>query len=71
MWDRMCCTVHTCSMSICAFSPGTLHGSARPDTNFSDAAFGPVTTAQGIQTVKVNMNRTLQGNLRVTFRSPG
>jgi hypothetical protein len=39
----------------------------RPDTNFSDAAFGQVTTAQGTQTVKVNMNRALQGSLRVTF----
>jgi hypothetical protein len=39
----------------------------RPDTNLSDAAFGQVTTAQGNQSVKVNMNRTLQGSLRLTF----
>jgi hypothetical protein len=39
----------------------------RPDTNFSDAAFGQVTTAQGNQSVKVNMNRSLQGSLRLTF----
>jgi hypothetical protein len=39
----------------------------RPDSNFSDAAFGQVTTAQGTQSVKVNMNRTLQGSLRLTF----
>ena len=39
----------------------------RPDTSLSDAAFGQVTTAQGNQSVKVNMNRTLQGSLRLTF----
>ena len=39
----------------------------RPDTNFSDAAFGQVTTAQGTQAVKVNMNRSFQGSLRLTF----
>ena len=39
----------------------------KPDTTFTDAAFGQVTTAQGTQSVKVNMNRTLQGSLRLTF----
>jgi hypothetical protein len=39
----------------------------KPDTSFTDAAFGQVTTAQGTQSVKVNMNRTLQGSLRLTF----
>jgi len=39
----------------------------KPDTTFTDAAFGQVTTAQGTQSVKVNMNRSLQGSLRVTF----
>ena len=38
-----------------------------PDTTFTDAAFGQVTTAQGTQSVKVNMNRNLQGSLRITF----
>jgi len=39
----------------------------RPDTNLQDAAFGQVTTAQGNQSVKVNMNRSMQGSLRLTF----
>jgi hypothetical protein len=39
----------------------------RPDTNLGDAAFGQVTTAQGTQTVKVNMNRSFQGSLRIVF----
>jgi hypothetical protein len=39
----------------------------RPDTNLQDAAFGQVTTAQGTQSVKVNMNRSLQGSLRLQF----
>jgi hypothetical protein len=39
----------------------------RPDTNIGDAAFGQVTTAQGTQTVKVNMNRSFQGSLRLVF----
>lgn len=39
----------------------------RPDTNFSDAAFGQVRTAQGNQAVKVNMNRNLQFSLRLQF----
>ncbi|HZS51148.1 MAG TPA: TonB-dependent receptor [Bryobacterales bacterium] len=39
----------------------------RPDTNLQDAAFGQVTTAQGNQAVKVNMNRSMQGSLRLTF----
>jgi hypothetical protein len=39
----------------------------KPDTVFTDAAFGQVTTAQGTQSVKVNMNRALQGSLRLTF----
>jgi hypothetical protein len=39
----------------------------RPDTNFSDAAFGQVTTAQGNQAVKVNMNRSLQFSMRLQF----
>ena len=33
----------------------------RPDTNIGGAAFGQVTTAQGTQTVKVNMNRSFPG----------
>ena len=32
----------------------------KPDTSLSDAAFGQVTTAQGTQSVKVNMNRSYQ-----------
>jgi hypothetical protein len=39
----------------------------RPDTTLGDAAFGQVTTAQGTQSVKVNMNRSFQGSLRLTF----
>jgi hypothetical protein len=39
----------------------------KPDTSLSDAAFGQVTTAQGTQSVKVNMNRSYQGSLRITF----
>jgi hypothetical protein len=39
----------------------------RPDSTLGDAAFGQVTTAQGTQTVKVNMNRSFQGSLRLTF----
>jgi hypothetical protein len=38
-----------------------------PDSALGDAAFGQVTTAQGTQSVKVNMNRSLQGSLRLTF----
>jgi hypothetical protein len=39
----------------------------RPDTNFSDAAFGQVTTARGTQSVQVNENRQLQFSLRLMF----
>jgi hypothetical protein len=39
----------------------------KPNTTLGDAAFGQVTTAQGTQSVKVNMNRTFQGSLRLTF----
>lgn len=39
----------------------------RPDTNYSDAAFGQVTTAHGNQSVQVNENRQLQFSLRVMF----
>jgi hypothetical protein len=39
----------------------------RPQTNFSNAAFGQVTTAQGNQAVKVNMNRSMQFSLRLMF----
>ena len=39
----------------------------RPNTNFSDAAFGQVTTARGTQSVQVNENRSLQFSLRLTF----
>src|ERR1041385_7670842 len=39
----------------------------RPDTTLGDAAFGQVTTAQGTQTVKVNMNRSFQASLRIVF----
>ena len=39
----------------------------RPDTNFSDAAFGQVTTARGTQSVQVNENRALQFSLRLFF----
>ena len=39
----------------------------RPDTNFSNAAFGQVTTARGTQSVQVNENRSLQFSLRVVF----
>ena len=38
-----------------------------PDTTLGDAAFGQITTAQGNQAVKVNLNRLLQGSLRLTF----
>jgi hypothetical protein len=38
-----------------------------PDTTLGDAAFGQITTAHGSQSVQVNMNRSLQGSLRVTF----
>jgi hypothetical protein len=38
-----------------------------PDTTLGDAAFGQVTTAQGVQSVKINPNRLLQGSLRITF----
>jgi len=39
----------------------------RPDVNMQDAAFGQVTTAQGNQSVKVNMNRSLQLSVRLAF----
>ena len=39
----------------------------RPNTNIGDAAFGQVTTAQGTQSVKVNMNRSYQASLRIVF----
>jgi len=39
----------------------------RPDTNFSDAAFGQVTTARGNQSVQVNENRSLQFSMRLSF----
>ena len=39
----------------------------RPNANFSDAAFGQVTTARGTQSVQVNENRSLQFSLRVVF----
>ena len=39
----------------------------RPDTNFSDAAFGQVTTARGTQSVQVNENRALQFSMRLFF----
>jgi hypothetical protein len=39
----------------------------RPNTNFSDAAFGQVTTARGTQSVQVNENRALQFSLRLFF----
>ncbi len=39
----------------------------RPDTNFSDAAFGQVTTARGTQSVQVNENRSLQFSMRLYF----
>jgi Carboxypeptidase regulatory-like domain len=39
----------------------------RPDTNFSDAAFGQVTTARGTQSVQVNENRALQFSMRFIF----
>jgi len=38
-----------------------------PDTTLGDAAFGQITTAHGSQSVQVNMNRLLQGSLRITF----
>jgi hypothetical protein len=38
-----------------------------PDTTLGDAAFGQITTAQGNQSVKVNMNRSFQGSLRIIF----
>ena len=39
----------------------------RPDTSFSDAAFGQVTTARGTQSVQVNENRSLQFSMRLYF----
>jgi hypothetical protein len=39
----------------------------RPDTNYSDAAFGQVTTAHGNQSVQVNENRQMQFSLRLLF----
>ena len=39
----------------------------RPDSNYSDAAFGQITTAYGNQSVQVNENRQLQLSLRLTF----
>ena len=39
----------------------------RPDNNMQDVAFGQVTTAQGTQTVKVNMNRSMQFRMRLAF----
>ncbi|PWU09003.1 MAG: TonB-dependent receptor [Terriglobia bacterium] len=39
----------------------------RPDSNYSDAAFGQVTTARGNQSVQVNENRQLQFSLRLMF----
>ena len=39
----------------------------KPNTNIGDAAFGQVTTAQGTQSVKVNMNRSFQASLRIAF----
>ncbi len=39
----------------------------RPNTNFSDAAFGQVTTARGTQSVQVNENRSIQFSLRLMF----
>jgi hypothetical protein len=39
----------------------------RPDANFSDAAFGQVTTARGTQSVQVNENRALQFSMRLFF----
>jgi hypothetical protein len=38
-----------------------------PDTTLGDASFGQITTAQGNQSVKVNMNRSWQGSLRLVF----
>jgi len=38
-----------------------------PNTTLGDASFGQITTAQGNQTVKVNMNRSWQGSLRLVF----
>src|SRR5215472_14266366 len=38
-----------------------------PDTTLGDASFGQITTAQGNQAVKVNMSRSWQGSLRLTF----
>ena len=38
-----------------------------PDTTLGDAAFGQITTAHGSQSVQVNMNRSFQGSLRITF----
>ena len=39
----------------------------RPDTVFTDAAFGQVTTAHGTQSVQVNNSRALQFSLRLLF----
>jgi len=39
----------------------------RPDSNYSDAAFGQVTTAHGNQSVQVNENRQVQFSLRLMF----
>jgi hypothetical protein len=39
----------------------------RPDTNYSDAAFGQITTAHGNQSVQVNENRELRFSLRLMF----
>jgi hypothetical protein len=39
----------------------------KPDSNFSDAAFGQITTAHGNQSVQVNENRQLQMSLRLMF----
>ena len=38
-----------------------------PNTTLGDASFGQITTAQGNQSVKVNMNRSFQGSLRLVF----
>ena len=39
----------------------------RPDTVFTDAAFGQVTTAHGTQSVQVNNSRALQFSMRLLF----
>jgi hypothetical protein len=38
-----------------------------PNTTLGDPSFGQITTAQGNQSVKVNMNRSFQGSLRLVF----